>query len=137
MPDRQGDAAREDEGALRSIQDVARELSVTPRALRFYEDKGLVEPLRVGTTRVYTRRAFGRLQLILRGKRLGFSLREIAEFLALYDSDPTQREQLLLLLEAVRVRMADLEAQRSALDETMDELHSIEEQTLNQLRSIQ
>lgn len=137
MPDRQGEARQDDDNTLRSIQDVARELSVTPRALRFYEDKGLVEPQRVGNTRVYTRRAFGRLQLILRGKRLGFSLREIAEFLALYDSDPTQREQLLLLLEAVRARMADLEAQRTALEKTMDELRSIEEQTLNQLGSIQ
>ena len=65
-----------------------------PRTLRFYEDKGLIEPRRVGTTRVYTRREVGRMQLILRGKRLGFSLRDIQEFLDLYDADPQHVEQM-------------------------------------------
>ena len=94
---------------LRSIQQVAAELGVSHRTLRFYEDKGLVEPLRVGSTRVYTRRAFARLQLILRGKSLGFSLREIGEFLDLYDADPSHREQMRRLLERVRERLAELE----------------------------
>ncbi len=66
---------------LRGIQDVANSLGVTTRTLRFYEDRGLIEPRRVGTARVYSKRETGRMQLILRGKRLGFSLREIEEFL--------------------------------------------------------
>ena len=111
---------------LRSIQQVACELGVSQRTLRFYEDKSLVEPLRVGSTRVYTRRAFARLQLILRGKSLGFSLREIGEFLDLYDADPRHLEQMRRLLDRVRERLGELEKQRVALDQTIDELKAIE-----------
>ncbi len=118
---------------LRSIQQVASELEVSHRTLRFYEDKGLVEPLRVGSTRVYTRRAFARLQLILRGKSLGFSLREIGEFLDLYDADPSHHEQLRRLLGRVRERLTELEKQRLALDQTIAELNQIERDTLARL----
>lgn len=111
---------------LRGIQHLANELGITTRAIRFYEDKGLIEPQRVGTTRVYTRREFGRMQLILRGKRLGFSLREIKEFLDLYDSDPDHAEQVRTLAQRVSVRVADLEKQRVAIDQTLAELRSIE-----------
>lgn len=69
-----------DEEELRGIRDVANSPGVTTRTLRFYEDRGLIEPRRVGTARVYSKRETGRMQLILRGKRLGFSLREIEEF---------------------------------------------------------
>ncbi|MBI1736448.1 MAG: MerR family transcriptional regulator, partial [Candidatus Rokubacteria bacterium] len=72
---------------LLTVNEIAGELGVTPRALRFYETKGLILPLRAGTTRVYTRRDRGRLMLILRGKRLGFSLVEIKEYLDLYNTD--------------------------------------------------
>ena len=113
---------------LRGIQHLARELGITTRTIRFYEDKGLIEPQRVGTTRVYTRRAFGRMQLILRGKRLGFSLREIQEFLDLYDVDPDHIEQMRTLAAKVAHRVADLEKQRVALDQTLEELRTIEGQ---------
>jgi len=73
---------------LTGIQQVATELGISTRTLRFYEDKGLIEPRRVGTMRIYTRREVGRMQLILRGKRLGFTLRDIQTFLDLYDADP-------------------------------------------------
>lgn len=113
---------------LRSIQDVATELGVTTRTIRFYEDKGLLDPPRVGTMRVYSRREVGRLQLILRGKRLGFSLREIKEFLDLYDTDDLHLEQTRRLLARVGDRIDGLEKQRQALDQTLDELRDIAHQ---------
>jgi len=118
---------------LYTVTEMAEELGVTPRALRFYEDKGLITPSRAGTTRVYTRREHARMQLILRGKRLGFSLREIKQFLDLYDVDPTHKEQLRTLLEAVRHRIDDLETTREALTKTLLELREIEDQTLRTL----
>ena len=110
---------------LRGIQDVATELGVTTRTIRFYEVKGLLDPQRVGTMRVYSRREVGRLRLILRGKRLGFSLREIKEFLDLYDADTLHLSQTRRLLERVTERMDALEAQREALDQTLGELRDI------------
>src|SRR5665213_135489 len=95
-----------------TITQLAEDLGVTPRAVRFYEQKGLISPSRAGTTRVYTRREHARMQLILRGKRLGFSLREIKQFLDLYDADPTQHEQMRLLLNRVCERIGLLEKQR-------------------------
>ncbi|WP_235536228.1 MULTISPECIES: MerR family transcriptional regulator [unclassified Sphingomonas] len=113
---------------LRGIQDVADELGVTTRAIRFYEDKGLLEPQRVGTMRVYSRREVARLQLILRGKRLGFSLREIKEFLDLYDVDSLHLAQTRQLLARVGERLDALELQRIALDQTIGELQDIARQ---------
>ena len=84
---------------LKSIAEAAEALQVTQRTLRFYEDKGLIQPGRVGSMRVYSRREMGRMQLILRGKRLGFSIRDIGEFLSLYDHDPDQVVQAQRMLE--------------------------------------
>jgi DNA-binding transcriptional MerR regulator len=111
---------------LSGIQDVASRLDITQRALRFYEDKGLIEHERVGGTRLYSKREVGRIQLILRGKRLGFSLRDIKEFLDLYDSDPEHLEQMTRLGLQVRERLRDLEQQKVALDQTIGELRQIE-----------
>lgn len=113
---------------LRGIRHVASELGITTRTIRFYEDKGLLEPQRVGAMRVYSRREVGRLQLILRGKRLGFSLREIREFLDLYEVDSLHLEQSRRLLAEVTERIDSLEAQRQALDQTLDELRDIAQQ---------
>jgi DNA-binding transcriptional MerR regulator len=110
------------------IQDAATQLGVTMRTLRFYEDKGLIAPQRVGTTRIYSRREIGRMQLILRGKRLGFSIREIAEFLDLYDVDPEHHEQVRILQAKVAHRIADLRKQKRAIEQTLEELVSIERQ---------
>ncbi|KKC26297.1 MerR family transcriptional regulator [Sphingomonas sp. SRS2] len=118
----------DDRQPLRGIQDVATELGVTTRTIRFYEDKGLLEPQRVGTMRVYSRREIGRLQLILRGKRLGFSLRQIKEFLDLYDADSLHLSQTRRLLERVSERMSALVAQREAVDQTLHELQDIARQ---------
>src|SRR5690606_14024451 len=87
---------------LRGIQDVAKSLGVTTRTLRFYEDKGLIEPRRVGTMRIYSKREVARMQLILRGKRLGFPLRDIKQFLDLYDADPQHVEQMRALAARCR-----------------------------------
>jgi len=108
------------------IQQVARELGITQRTLRFYEDKGLIVPQRLGGMRVYTRREVARMRLILRGKRLGFSLREIAEFLDLYAADPTRREQMRHLGEQVRRHLAKLAQQREAINTTIAELQAME-----------
>ena len=113
-----------------TVTELARDLSVTPRTIRFYEDKGLISPRRAGNIRVYTKRDRARMALILRGKRLGFSLREIKEYLDLYDLDPTQSEQIRMLLKKVRTRLEMLEDQRLALEESIIELKEIEEQTL-------
>ncbi|HQT87023.1 MAG TPA: MerR family DNA-binding transcriptional regulator [Acidiphilium sp.] len=114
--------------ALFSVSQLARQLGVTARTIRFYEDKGLLAPSRAGTTRVYTVRDRARLVLILRGKRLGFSLREIKEYLDLYDIDPTHLAQVRQLLAGVRKRIAKLHDQRAALEQSLAELADIERQ---------
>lgn len=118
---------------LKSIAEAAEALGVTQRTLRFYEDKGLISPQRVGTMRAYSKREMGRMLLILRGKRLGFSIREIGEFLALYDKDPDQKVQAQRMLEATQHRLAELRQQREAIDQTISELESIEEQSRGHL----
>ena len=110
---------------LLTVTALAAELGVTPRAIRFYEDKGLIDPARLGATRVYSPRERARLLLILRGKRLGFSLAEIREFLDLYAVDPRHIEQKRALLAGVRKRIGELEEMRVSLDRTLDELRAI------------
>lgn len=122
-------------GPLFGIQDVSQLLGVTPRTLRFYEDKGLIGPVRAGGARIYSKREIGRMKLILRGKRLGFSIREIKEFLDLYDADPEHVEQMKRLLVSARERLAALELQRKAIDETVAELREIEQDALNRINA--
>jgi DNA-binding transcriptional MerR regulator len=121
-------------GDLRAIQDVADELGISTRTLRFYEDKGLIEPQRVGTMRVYTRREVARMRLILRGKRVGFSLRVIGDFLDLYDADPQHIEQMRRLSLTVRERIDHLIEQKSAIDQTVEELRVIEAEAQDRIR---
>jgi DNA-binding transcriptional MerR regulator len=113
---------------LLTVTELAAELGVTPRAIRFYEDKGLIDPPRLGATRVYSPRERARMLLILRGKRLGFSLADIKEFLDLYGADPRHLEQKRALLGGVRKRIAELEEMKLSLDRTLDELRTIEHQ---------
>jgi len=122
---------------LQGIQEVALLLGVTHRTLRFYEDKGLIDPQRVGNTRIYSRRDIGRMQLILRGKRLGFTIREIKEFLDLYDADPTQIEQMQHLLGRIRDRLKLLQRQRAALDKTVSELKQMENEAKARIAQLQ
>lgn len=118
-----------------TVTELAEELGVTPRAIRFYESKGLLMPERAGSTRVYTHRDRARLLLILRGKRLGFSLAEIKEFLDLYVVDTSQTEQLRLLRKKVRERLNALEEQRRDLEASVEELKDIERVVVDTLKS--
>ena len=118
---------------LFTVTELAAELGVTARTLRFYEDRGLVSPRRLGTTRVYTHRDRARMVLILRGKRLGFSLRDITKFLDLYEADRTGTEQLRALDAAVADRISTLEEQRTALTQTLAELREIARHTKDML----
>jgi DNA-binding transcriptional MerR regulator len=110
---------------LYSVTELAADLGITPRTLRFYEDKKLLNPRRVGNTRAYSHRDRGRMILILRGKRLGFTLNEIREWLDLYDTDPNQREQMRKLVARAGERIAALEQQRKDIDATIGELKEI------------
>ena len=109
---------------LFAIADLAKEFGISTRAIRFYEAKGLLHPERVGATRVFRRRDRARLILILRGKRLGFSLRDISEYLSLYDAD-SQTAQVTLLADLVDQRLERLERQLTDLQTTIAELREI------------
>ena len=118
-----------------TVTELARETGVTARAIRFYESKGLLHPQRAGTTRIYTHRERGRLQLILRGKRLGFSLTDIGDYLNLYDADPTQQDQIMLLLAKVDTRVKELELQKIDLEASLTELSAVKDQALLALKN--
>ena len=120
---------------LFAIADLSQEFGISTRAIRFYEAKGLLNPERVGGTRVFRRRDRARLILILRGKRLGFSLRDIKEYLDLYVVDTTQSEQLQHLVKKARERITQLEGQLQAVKTTLQELRDIERVSLETLSS--
>lgn len=120
-----------------SISDLAAEFDVTPRAIRFYEDQGLILPERRGQTRVYSARDRTRLKLILRGKRLGFSLGEVADIIDLYDSDPGEVAQLEYFLEKIIAQKKALEQQREDIEVTFAELSAVELNCRTRLKSLQ
>ncbi|WP_035693336.1 MerR family transcriptional regulator [Azospirillum halopraeferens] len=108
------------------IGELAAEFGLTLRTIRHYEDEGLLVPARDGQARVYTHRDRARLALICRGKRLGFSLAEVKEFLNLYDVDDAQAEQMRYLQKAARQRIAALERQLQDVQQTLAELRAID-----------
>ena len=120
---------------LYSVTELAEELGITPRAIRFYETKGLIKPQRAGTTRVYTHRDRARMHLILRGKRLGFTLADIREYLDMYDVDPSQTKQVQLLLEKVERRIDELEQQREDLETTLVELDEMRQECVAKIKA--
>lgn len=109
---------------LMTIRDMCEAFEVTPRTLRFYESKELINPIREGQKRLYTRRDRGRLKLILRGKRFGFALEEMRQLLNLYDRGDQKSEQLKRTITAARERLAQMEQQRDELTEAIDELRA-------------
>jgi DNA-binding transcriptional MerR regulator len=123
-------------GVSFSITDLAREFDVTTRTIRFYEDEGLIAPARRGQTRIFSARDRVRLKLILRGKRLGFSLEEIREIIDLYDAEPGEEGQLRHFLAKIGGRRAALEQQRADIAETLGELAEVEARCLAQLKSL-
>ena len=120
---------------LFSIGDLADEFQITTRTIRFYEDKGLISPQRVSGVRAYNKRDRARLMLILRGKRLGFSLDVIAEYLSLYDADPTQVAQLHHLDNQVATAIKTLKQQQIDLEHTLEELDEIHDKVQEALQS--
>ena len=110
-----------------SIGDLSREFGVTTRTIRFYEDQGLLSPAREGQSRIYQPRDRVRLKLILRGKRLGFSLKEIKNLIELYDAPEGEGAQLRSFVEKIRARRGELLAQRNDIEQVLDELDTLEQ----------
>ena len=107
-----------------TIRQLCVEFRCTPRALRFYEDKGLLSPARDGMNRVYSYKDRARLQLILRGKRVGLALAEIGEILDLYEADDDRAAQNVKSLTKFRERIVALEAQRLDIDLAIEQLRT-------------
>jgi DNA-binding transcriptional MerR regulator len=128
-----GTSAADDADRLYSIGELAAELKITTRAIRFYEAKGLIAPVRRGAQRSYSRRDRARLMLILRGKNLGFTLEEVAQYLKLYDADPSQITQTRMLLARIERAIDDLQTKRADLDRTLKELRKIRAQCAEHL----
>src|SRR5207237_5095838 len=105
---------------------VAAEYDVTLRTIRHYEDVGLINPERRGTSRIFHSRDRVRLALILRGRRLGFSLDEIATIVNMYDAEPGEAGQLAYLIDPIGGRRAELVSRRRDIDETLAELDEVE-----------
>ena len=119
-----------------TISQLAEEFGVTLRTIRHYEDVGLLSPARRGTVRVFDTRQRIRLQLVLRGKRLGFSLPEIATIVNMYDDQPGEAGQLQDLLDQIEVRRVELEQMRRDIDQTMTELAHVERRCREDLAAL-
>lgn len=117
------------------ISELAKEFDVTTRSIRFYEDLGLLTPERKGNTRIYNGRDRIRLKLILRGKRLGFSLADIKELFELYDTDQST-EQLNYMIRLIEEKKAALQQQANDIQAVMMELNAAQLRCANTLRSM-
>ncbi|MEH0168015.1 MerR family DNA-binding transcriptional regulator [Paucibacter sp. JuS9] len=119
--------APESQGRLFTITELAAEFDITPRAIRFYEDMGLLEPARAGRNRVYTHRDRTRLKLTLRGKRLGLSLQEVKQLVDMYDSESGAAPQLKAFLDVLAQHRRQLEQQLDDIEVTLAEISQHEE----------
>ena len=124
----------ETERAEFSISELAREFDVTPRAIRFYEDQGLLAPRRIGQRRVYTPRDRTRLKLTLRGKRLGLTLSEIRELIDMYEPGRDARPQLQRFLAVLEEHKTSLLQQRTDIEAQLSELQAFEKRVKKQLQ---
>src|SRR5215510_9009777 len=124
----------ETERAEYSISELAREFEVTPRAIRFYEDQGLISPRREGQRRIYTLRDRTRLKLTLRGKRLGLTLSEIRELIDMYEPGRDERPQLERFLAVLETHKASLLQQRADIEAQLSELQTFEKKVKKQLK---
>ncbi|MBO0400410.1 MerR family DNA-binding transcriptional regulator [Aeromonas veronii] len=119
-----------------SISELAHEFDVTPRTIRYYEDEGLLTPLREGQTRIYSHRDKIRLKLTLRGKRLGFSLAEIRELFDMYDTDKSSKTQLHSMIQLIETKRGVLRQQLEDIQMVLAELEAAEQRCVNSLNSL-
>ncbi len=120
-----------------SISDLARHFDITTRAIRFYETEKLLSPRRENNKRVYGERDRVRLQLILRGKRIGFSLEEIKTTMELYDTHPNESAQLEFVLHTIRIHKRELKQKQADISDTLDDMDSVAKKVRTKLESIQ
>ena len=116
-----------------SISDLSRHFDVTPRAIRFYEDQGLLSPERINAQRVYNDGDFIRLKLILRGKRIGFSLAELKQTISLYDTQPDSKAQLQYVLETIDSNREELLERKQDIQTTLADMDDVQARIREQL----
>ncbi len=116
-----------------TITELTKEFGISTRTIRFYEDEGLIKPMRRGRTRLFRPTDRRRLMFILRGKRLGFSIAEIREIMNMYKEPPGEEGQLRLLIKRIDEKRGELEQKRVDIDLTIQELDHAEEQSLARL----
>ncbi|MGY5449717.1 MerR family transcriptional regulator [Agarivorans sp. MS3-6] len=119
-----------------TISDLAKEFAISTRSIRFYEDQGLLQPLRVASKRLYSKHDKLRLKLILRGKRLGFSLNEIKELFDLYDAKLNSSHEVVNLLDNIKLRKRSLLQQLEDIQVVLMELKSAERRCSNALTDL-
>ena len=119
---------------LYSISSLAEEFAVTPRTLRFYEEKGMLQPQRHGTKRIYNAADRTRLRLILRGKRLGFTLDESSEIIGMYDPAASTDKQMQLLIDKIHQKQALLQQQQKDLKLTLSDLRAAEQRCIDSMQ---
>ena len=110
-----------------TITELAEQFGVTLRTIRYYEEHGFVSPIRVGRRRVFDDGDRVRLELVLRGRRLGFPLEEIKTIVGMYDEPPGETGQLRYLLEQIAARRTELESRRADIDATLAEMNDVEQ----------
>ena len=119
-----------------TITELTREFGISTRTIRFYEDEGLIKPVRRGRTRLFRPTDRRRLMFILRGKRLGFSIAEIRQIMNMYKEPPGEEGQLRLLIRRINEKREELEQKRVDIDLTIQELDHAEEQSLGRLAEL-
>ncbi len=119
-----------------TIGELAREFNITPRSIRFYEEQSLMSPARTGQNRIYGNKDRVRLKLILRGKRLGFSLAEVKKLFELYDSNPDSAVQLQTMLQLTEQKRAVLNQQLEDITTLMSELDEVETRCREELSEL-
>jgi len=119
-----------------TITELTKEFGISTRTIRFYEDEGLIKPVRRGRTRLFRPTDRRRLMFILRGKRLGFSIAEIREIMNMYKEPPGEEGQLRLLIRRINEKRKELEQKRVDIDLTIQELDHAEEQSLARLAEL-
>jgi DNA-binding transcriptional MerR regulator len=116
-----------------TISELARHFDVTPRAIRFYEDQGLLNPKRIKAQRVYNEGDFVRLKLILRGKRIGFSLAELKQTITLYDTHPDEKAQLQFVLDTIENHRQELIQRKEDIKTTLADMDDVHQRVKEQL----